>query len=171
MQILARCIVIQDLYFVGRKTAMKLSKASAKTIPKEMLSESNENEEPTLAISSDCFRPKKSLYSSAAKIGATTIPVKTFAADIVSTSNDEGLRKDCSGSTIPVTTRRPLPITVTGDKIILYTAKISSSGPAELKVPFKPSLTLVKFDAFMKSVSMFQCQVFANLEKSTLGKN
>ena len=84
MQILARCIVTQDLYFVGRKTAMKLSKANAKTIPKEMLSESNENEEPTLAISSDCFRPKKSLYSTAAKIGATTIPVKTFAADIVS---------------------------------------------------------------------------------------
>ena len=163
--------MIQDLYFVGRKTAIKLSKASAKTIPKEMLSESKENEEPTLAISSDCFRPKKSLYSSAAKIGATTIPVKTFAADIVSRNKDEGLRNDRSGSTIPVTTRRTLPITVTGDKIILYTAKISSSGLAiEPRVPFKPSLTLVKLDAFMKSVSMFQCRVLANLEKSTLGR-
>jgi len=149
---------------------MKLSKVSAKTIPKEMLSESNENEEPTLAISNGCFRTKKSLYSSAAKIGATTIPVKTFAADIVSRNKDEGLRKDRCGSTIPVTIRGPIPITVTGDKIILYTAKISSSGSAELKVPFKPSVTLVKFDAFMKSVSMFQCRVLANLEKSTLGK-
>ena len=34
---------------------MKLSKASAKTIPKEMLSESNENEEPTLAIRAIVF--------------------------------------------------------------------------------------------------------------------
>ena len=50
MQVLARCFVIHALYFVGRKTAIKLSKAKANTIPKETLNESRENEEPTLAI-------------------------------------------------------------------------------------------------------------------------
>lgn len=65
------------------------------------------------------FRPKKPLYSNAAKIGATIIPVKTFAADIVSKNKDDGLRNDRRGSTVPVKSRRPLPITVTGDSIIL----------------------------------------------------
>ena len=50
MQVLARCFVIHALYFVGRETAIKLSKAKANTIPNEMLNESSENEEPTLAI-------------------------------------------------------------------------------------------------------------------------
>lgn len=53
IKILARRVVIHDLYLVGRKTAIKLSKANAKTIPKEILSESNENEEPTSAVPSD----------------------------------------------------------------------------------------------------------------------
>ena len=129
-KILARLIVIQLLYFVGRKTAMKQSTAKAKTIPNEILSVSNENEEPTLARFSRWFRPKNRLYSTAAKIGATIAPVKTFAVDIASRNKDDGVRKLLSGSTQPVKTKRPLPNTVNGDKIILYTATISSSVPA-----------------------------------------
>lgn len=126
-KILARFIVTQLLYFVGRKTAMKQSTAKAKTIPKEILRVRNDNEDPTLARFSKWYRPKKWLYSTAAKIGATIPPVKMFAVDIVSRNKDEGVRKDLSGSTQPVKTKRPLPSTVSGDKIILYTANISTS--------------------------------------------
>lgn len=94
------------------------------------------------------------LYSKNAKIGATTVPVKTFAADIVNRNMDDVLRKDRRGSISTVTTRRPLPIAVTGDKIDLYTAKASSSCRLEAELeaaPLKPSLTLVKLDVFMKN--------------------
>ena len=154
MQVLARCFVIHALYFVGRKTAIKLSTAKANTIPKETLNESRENEEPTLAIWSEAFRPRKVLYSKNAKIGATTVPVKKFAADIVNRNMDDVLRKDRRGSISTVTTRRPLPIAVTGDKIVLYTAKASSSCRLEVELeaaPLKPSLTLVKLNVFMKN--------------------
>ena len=126
-KILARFIVIHLLYFVGRNTAMKQSTAKAKTIPKETLRVRNENEAPTLARFRKWYRPKNKLYSTAAKIGATIAPVKTFAVDIVSRNKDDGVRKLLSGSTQPVKTKRPLPNTVSGDKIILYTATISSS--------------------------------------------
>ena len=146
-KILARCIVIHLLYFVGRKTAMKQSTAKAKTIPKEILRVSIDNEDPNLARFSRWFRPKNRLYSTVAKIGSTIAPVKTFAVDIVSRNRDDGVRKLLSGSTQPVRTKRPLPNTVNGDKIILYTATISSSVSAEdLEVSLN---SLVKFEVFI----------------------
>ena len=106
---------------------MKQSTAKAKTIPKEILRVRNDNEDPTLARFSKWFRPKNQLYSTAAKIGSTIAPVNTFAVDIVSRNKDDGVRKLLRGSTQPVKTKRPLPNTVNGDKIILYTAITSSS--------------------------------------------
>ena len=77
-----------------------------------------------------------------------------FAADIVNRNMDDVLRKDRRGSINTVTTRRPLPIAVTGDKIVLYTAKASSSCGLEVELeaaPLKPSPTLVKLNVFMKN--------------------
>lgn len=146
-KILARFIVIHLLYFVGRETAMKQSIVKAKTIPKEILRVSNDNEDPTLASFSKGFRPKNKLYSTAAKIGSTIAPVNTFAVDIVSRNKDDGVRKLLRGSTQPVKTKRPLPNTVNGDKIILYRATISSSvSAADLEVSRNSP---VKLEVFM----------------------